>query len=64
MFAKVLSSSLLGIDAYTVTVAAHLENASPPNFLRLDSPKAPSRRAKSVWWRPLKTVILDFHQNA
>jgi hypothetical protein len=32
MFAKVLSSSLLGIDAYTVTVEAHLENASPQIF--------------------------------
>ncbi len=39
MFAKVLSSSLLGIDAYTVTVEAHLENASPPKFFTVGLPE-------------------------
>ena len=39
MFAKVLSSSLLGIDAYTVMVEAHLENASPPKFFTVGLPE-------------------------
>ena len=31
-FAKTLSSAVMGIDAYTVKVEAHLENASPAIF--------------------------------
>jgi magnesium chelatase family protein len=32
MFGKVLSSAVLGIDAYTVEVEAHLENTTPAKF--------------------------------
>jgi magnesium chelatase family protein len=39
MFAKVLSSTVLGIDAYTVTVEAHLENTTPLKFYTVGLPE-------------------------
>ena len=48
MFGKVLSNAVLGIDAYTVEVEAHLENTTPvPHFSHLVCLKAPSRKAKN-----------------
>ena len=45
-FAKTLSSAVMGIDAYTVKVEAHLENASPENFTTVGLPEGAVRESK------------------
>ena len=45
-FAKTLSSAVMGIDAYTVKVEAHLENASPANFTTVGLPEGAVRESK------------------
>ena len=52
MFGKVLSSAVLGIDAYTVEVEAHLENTTPAAFFTVGCLKAPSKKAKNGYWQP------------
>ena len=39
MFAKVLSSAVMGIDAYIVKVEAHLENSTPAKFFTVRLPE-------------------------
>ena len=40
MFAKVLSSAVLGIDAYTLQVLAHLENTTSAVFFTVGLPES------------------------
>ncbi len=46
MFARVLSSAVLGIDAYVVKVEAHLENVRPPSFTTVGLPEGAVRESK------------------
>ncbi len=46
MFAKILSCAVLGIDAYTVKVEAHLENCSPTKFLTVGLPEGAVKESK------------------
>lgn len=46
MFAKVLSSAVMGIDAYIVKVEAHLENASPAKFFTVGLPEGAVKESK------------------
>ena len=46
MFAQVLSSSVLGIDAYTVKVEAHLENITPAAFFTVGLPEGAVKESK------------------
>ena len=46
MFAKVLSSSVLGIDAYTIKVEAHIENIRPTIFTTVGLPEGAVRESK------------------
>ncbi len=45
-FAKTLSSAVMGIDAYTVKVEAHLENASPSTFTTVGLPEGAVKESK------------------
>ena len=46
MFAKALSSAVLGIEAYTVKVEAHLENVSPSKFFTVGLPEGAVKESK------------------
>ena len=46
MFAKVLSSAVLGVDAYTVKVEAHLENCYPARFFTVGLPEGAVKESK------------------
>ena len=46
MFGKVLSSAVLGIDAYTVEVEAHLENTTPAAFFTVGLPEGAVKESK------------------
>lgn len=53
MFAQVLSSTVLGIDAYIVEVELHLEN-SPPKFFMVGLPEGAVRESKSRVFSAIK----------
>jgi len=46
MFANVLSSAVLGIDAYTVQVEAQLENSVPAKFFTMGLPEGAVKESK------------------
>ncbi len=46
MFAKVLSSAVLGVDAYIVKVEAHLENVVPAKFMTVGLPEGAVKESK------------------
>ena len=46
MFSKVLSSAVLGVDAYIVRVEAHLENVRPAKFMTVGLPEGAVRESK------------------
>ena len=46
MLAKALSSAVLGIEAYTVKVEAHLENVSPSKFFTVGLPEGALKESK------------------
>ncbi len=66
MFAQVLSSSVLGINAYIVKVEVHLENA-PPKFYMVGLPEGAVKESKSrvfsatknsgFQYRPKRTTV-------
>jgi len=53
MFAQILSSSVLGIDAYIIKVEVHLEN-SPPKFFMVGLPEGAVRESKSRVFSAIK----------
>ncbi|NOZ09317.1 MAG: YifB family Mg chelatase-like AAA ATPase [FCB group bacterium] len=68
MFARVLSSAVLGIDAYVVKVEAHLENVRPPSFTTVGLPEGAVRESKervlaaiknSGFWVPQKRITIN-----
>jgi len=46
MFAKALSSAVLGIDAYIVEVEAHLTGSQLPRFLTVGLPEGAVKESK------------------
>ena len=66
MFAQVLSSSVLGIDAYIVKVEVHMENR-PPKFFMVGLPEGAVKESKSrvfsaiknsgYWYNPKRTTV-------
>ncbi|MBT3252357.1 MAG: YifB family Mg chelatase-like AAA ATPase [Candidatus Marinimicrobia bacterium] len=46
MFSKVLSSAVQGVDAYIVSVEAHLENVRPAKFMTVGLPEGAVRESK------------------
>ncbi len=68
MFARVLSSAVLGINAYIVKVEAHLENVRPPSFTTVGLPEGAVRESKervmaaiknSGFWVPQKRITIN-----
>ncbi|MFQ6615019.1 MAG: YifB family Mg chelatase-like AAA ATPase [Fidelibacterota bacterium] len=59
MLARVLSSAILGIDAYIVEVEANLSRAKLPKFITVGLPEGAVRESKERVWAAIKNSGYD-----
>jgi len=62
MFAKVLSSAVLGVDAYIVKVEAHLENVYPATFMTVGLPEGAVKESKERVMAAIKNTGIELKQ--
>jgi len=62
MFAKVLSSAVLGVDAYIVKVEAHLENVYPATFMTVGLPEGAVKESKERVMAAIKNTGFELKQ--
>mgnify|MGYP002629396605 FL=1 len=62
MFAKVLSSAVLGVDAYIVKVEAHLENVYPASFMTVGLPEGAVKESKERVMAAIKNTGFQLKQ--
>ncbi|MFQ6611013.1 MAG: magnesium chelatase domain-containing protein, partial [Fidelibacterota bacterium] len=62
MFAKVLSSAVLGVDAYIVKVEAHLENVYPTSFMTVGLPEGAVKESKERVMAAIKNSAFQIKQ--